>query len=199
MDWPLVIILGNMGDGKTLFATFYAKMYEQIVLENQLSYKIFANYNIVSPIFQKVKLKDLVKFPSWLRDGLLIIDEIQVEGGDAYRFLEKDSQYLTAFITQLRKRNLQLIITTQRQRFVSIRIRELVNYMLRVRKIDLGNGDFLTGVEIINMNEFIITNYMELNLTSVFPFYDTKELITLAEIEEVEEKIKSIKEGDELD
>ena len=198
-DYPNILVLGNSGNGKSLFTTFYALLYQEFCALHGLKNKVFANYHLELETFQKVKLQDIVKFPSWLRNGLLILDEIHSEGGDAYHFLEKDSQFLTTFITQIRKRNIQLIVASQRLNFVNIRIRELVNYYFQIKKFIYPETAeqperIMTEIEVLNINTFMVVGRMELDLTPIFKYYDTDEIISQLEINEFQEITEQLEE-----
>jgi len=198
MDYPLIAVLGNMGNGKTLFTTFYALLYNEFCKQNDIKGTVFSNYNINMDNYKKVSPAEIIKFPEWLRNGILILDEIHSSGGDAYNFLSELSKGLTTFITQIRKRNIMLIVTSQRLGFVNIRIRELLNYIIEVRKEDYtlenGSHSFISNISVRNLNDYFMTKELKLDLTGMFPYFDTNEIISQQEIDDIKIEVKKFEE-----
>lgn len=181
MDFPVICIIGKLGAGKSLSATFIAKLFEEFVL--RMGYddlKIFSNYTFYdTKIWVKVKAKDIVKFPSYLRNGLLILDELKSEGGASYDFLKPITKKLADFITQIRKLNLGLIYVAQNFRQIVTGIRDITYYFIQITKL----VDNKTRITIISRNGYDILNEFELDLSDFYKYFDTTELITLEEIE----------------
>lgn len=181
-DYPTIAILGHMGAGKTELSTSIALLFDEYCNKNNLDFKVFANYTIDLERFKKVKVEDIIKYPDWLRNGILIIDEVHSEGGDSYNFLSIISKKLTTFFSQARKRNLAVIHISQNFGMVVKRIRDLTYYFIEVKR----KKDNLTYVRIVGRDMFTIINEFEYDFTRAFNFFDTDEIIS----QEEENKLK---------
>ena len=83
MDFPITIVLGDVGSGKSLSATYLAYMFAKKEEERKLHKfeerkKVFANFTLNGIPYVKYEIDDLQKnpFPDHLKNGLLLIDEI---------------------------------------------------------------------------------------------------------------------------
>jgi len=187
MQHPSIAILGYLGAGKTAMAVTIAKLFYLYCEKNGLKdYKVFANFDIDLPNFKKVKAHDIVNFSSWLKDGILIIDEVHSEGGDSYNFLGKIEKKMTTFFTQIRKRNLAVITTSQDMTFVLPRIRRLTYFYIHAVK--LNEKDSL--MRVVSKEGYQTINEIPVDLSLVYDLYDTNEIITNEEIKEIEELVK---------
>jgi len=175
-EYPLIMILGTNGSGKTLYATYLAYKLSETLEEGE---KIFANYSIFGlQKYKKFSIEDISgdDFPEWLEDGVMIIDEGQ-QGGDAYDFLRKDTRNMSDFLSQVRKYNLQLIVITQKYGNIAWRLRKNMNYIYTIHKLPV------TGV--INVKYWFIDDSGFLrnmksetkDLREFFDKYNTKEKI----------------------
>jgi hypothetical protein len=167
--YPIIIVVGDFGSGKTLYTTFMGLTFYQ----NE-GLKIFSNYDLFKVPYKKIKFSDVSSMPDWLHDGVLLLDETQI-GADSYNFLNKGVQQIMTFITQIRKRNIVLIMTTQRFDFVAKRIRSLINYFIEVEAVSKG---------VVKISTYDITrgeelqNERTLDLTKIWSYYNTDEVIT---------------------
>ena len=186
IEHPMICVLGRMGSGKTLFTTYLAKKFEEFCTLNDIDNKVFANYTLNLDLFEKVKIKDIVSFPEWLQNGILILDEIQSEGGDSYKFLSKISKHLTSFLTQVRKRNLAFVYTTQHIKLVNNRIRLLTSHVIQITNLSNGKVKLTFWDWVTKM----VLGETVLDLTDCYDLYDTKELITQEEIDNQEKELE---------
>lgn len=183
MQFPSIAVVGYLGAGKTAITTFIALMFKKYCDQYGLKdYKVFANYNIDLPNFKKVKAHDIVSFAPWLKNGILIIDEIHSENGDSYNFLGAIEKKMTTFFTQIRKRNLAVITTTQDMSFILPRIRRLTYYYIHVVK----QTDTKSLMRIVSRNGYTLINEIPVDLSMVYDIFDTNEIITPEEIKEIE-------------
>lgn len=186
MRVPIVVIVGEFGSGKTLYAVYLGDQFKKTNPEKTL----FTNITLKDIDYKKISMNDLKKkpFPSWLRDGLLIIDEIQ-EDGNAYDFMKSGVQNIVKFVSQIRKRGLQLIMITPRLDFIAKKLREITNYIVTMKETN-ENG-------VVRGNWFSINNYstafrpvwirsFKIDLSSYYPKYDTNEIIEESEDEDEE-------------
>lgn len=111
----LISIIGDVGSGKTLFATYLATKDER---------PIYSNYKLKLKNYHDLKPEMLV---SMNKPSLVIIDE-------AYTWLEsrtsgKDiNRYLSYILFQSRKRGMDIILTDQLIGTIDVRFRLLTNY-----------------------------------------------------------------------
>lgn len=171
MEFPIICILGNRGAGKTLLMTALAK--DSFITEKK---NIFANYTLKGFHYRSIKVSELGKFPDWLTDGIILIDEMQV-GGDAYNFLHKNVKGMTDFITQIRKRRLTFIYTTQRFRTVTKRLRDQTDFIYECEE-GLTKGDVILEIHDLHKpDDLSFVSKHELSLQAYFKNYDTNEII----------------------
>jgi hypothetical protein len=161
----LISLVGDVGSGKTLFATYLASK------DNR---PIFSNYKIKLPTYTDLKPETLTSLTS---SCLVIIDE-------AYTWLESRlsgrniNLYLSYILFQSRKRGLDIILTDQLIGTIDVRFRQLTNYEIYCQNIE-------TGFEytIHKVNRY--ANYKPMKLLmpystaeKIFPLYDSWELIS---------------------
>lgn len=183
LDWPIICVLGKIGKGKSLSETFIAKLFEHFLIQNNLTKAhIFSNLTLYDiNYWKKVKAKDIVKMPLWLQDGILILDEMHSEGGDRYNFMSPVARKIDEFVGQIRKRNLALIYSAQVYSQIMKGLRDLTYYFFVISKTIEG----LTKIEIVAREGYTKLNEFVLDLSDFYNNYDTKELITLEDMEEL--------------
>jgi len=172
MQYPIIGIVGRRGFGKTLFATALA-----IETANE-GYPVFANYKLKGIKSAYISLTELAELPPQIHDCLVIMDEFHM-GADAYDFFTKRTRSLTKFVTQLRKRRVTFVFTTQYMEQVAKRIRTQTDYIIMVRpEAPRGSGIFSAYVRDPHLPyEEQIINCITENFTEVFGYYDTSEII----------------------
>lgn len=168
MDFPRIAIIGDTGGGKTLTATVFADMYQKAGM------KVFANYHLYGIPYEHIDFKDILDFPEYLEDGVIILDEAHI-GADAYDFFKKDVRTITKFITQIRKRRLIFIFTTQSFRQVAVRLRDLTNYLIYCQETDTAGVIYLQIHDRDPDDSFIKDKILDGR--SYFDNYDTNEII----------------------
>lgn len=164
----VVCIIGDRGTGKTLFAVSLASTYAD------QGVKVFTNITLKGIKYIPLEFKDVAKFPEWLHDGVIILDEMHV-GADSYNFLRGDVQGITTFITQIRKRNLSFLYITQNFTTIAKRLRLQTNHSYQFTKIE----DGIAKIDIYdNMNFYQHLNTIIFNGRSFYANYDTKQIIS---------------------
>lgn len=184
------LTLGKQGSGKTAFIIKHL-VDEKI---NNPNRKIFSNatlYNYdYTPITfdkpnQPKKIRDnidiidildvLQEDTEYFNDSIMIIDEIHVYF-DSRDFMRKNIRKIQAFFSQLRKRNIFLLATTQYILNLDIRIRRQALAVFEMQKIEgsLFQADFhsIDGY----YTEFIRSDLYDLK--DYFKYYNTNEIIT---------------------
>lgn len=182
LDYPIICVMGKLGSGKTLTTTFIAYLFEKYCIEKGLNLTIFSNYELDLKSYKRVKAKDIIKLPKELKDGIMILDEMHSEGGDSYNFLSPVSKKITTFITQVRKRNIALIYTTQDYGFIMSRLRRLTYYFIQITPLQ----NHKTRITIRQKEGYMIINEFEIDLTDMFDYYDTNEFISQEDLEVLE-------------
>jgi hypothetical protein len=169
---PIILILADRGEGKTLLATGLAYMYHTV---DHLS--IVTNYTLYNIPYRKMGFKTLLKHMDTLSDCLLILDEVHTMS-DAYEFFTKSVKKLTTFVTQLRKRHITLIIITQRNNFIAKRLRQMVNYVMECSRTDVvGVVDVKVFDLSLPQSQSFVKEFV-FDGRQFFDYYDTNEVIT---------------------
>ena len=183
MEYPIFCVVGDRGEGKTLTATALAYLYHTI--DHQ---QVISNYTIKNMDATKITFKELYGLWQNLKDCVIVLDEVHI-GADAYNFFNKNVRDLTEFITQLRKRHITLIMTTQRVQTLAKRLRDMIDYTLQCTKLN----DSLIGIQVFNMrvpdDESFVKEFA-IDGTQFYNWYDTDEIITLEKEPEKPKKAK---------
>ena len=170
-EYPIIAFIGDRGGGKTVTMTALGKMLKEQGLT------IFANYTLHDTDYQHIEFNDIVDFPEYLHDGVILIDEAHI-GTDAYAFFTKRVKEITKFATQTRKRRLIFIYSTQIFTQPAKRLRDLTNYIIYCNTTDFKDIFELKihNREVENQG-YIKTLY--LHGEPFYKYYDTDEIIEL--------------------
>lgn len=173
IDPPIICVLGERGDGKTLVMTALGYLYLKVD-----NYVIWSNYHITGYPSRYFNFEELAEFPEDLRDAVVLLDEAHI-GADAYEAIFGRVKSITNFITQLRKRNVTLLYSTQRFLTVAKRMRNMTNYTLEVEKTDIkGIIDCMVYDRQLPYGDDFI-KYFRLDGRQFFNMYNTNEIIEL--------------------
>ena len=164
----VVAIVADRGVGKTLFGVHLAKQYDDMGIN------VFTNIELYNIGHRIIEFKDISSFPDWLRDGIIIMDEMHV-GADSYAFLRNDVQQITNFITQIRKRNLSFVYITQNFTTIVKRLRQQTNYMYLMEKIMDGVAE-VTVHDL--MHNYKIVNKFPFDGRHLYNYYNTYQIIS---------------------
>jgi hypothetical protein len=150
VESPIVAIVGNKGTGKTLMLCYLGERayYKQ-------NRRVYANFHLTKIPYQKFDFEMLAELPEEMENGIILMDEAHM-GADAYEFLSKKSKSITTLATQLRKRKLELYMTTQRFTFISKRLRDLTDFIYTTSLYMDHEGNAIRGVanvEIYDRND----------------------------------------------
>ena len=130
MKYPIRAVVGRRGSGKTLFLTYTA---DYLSKSGKL---VVANFHLFDIDYQYMSFKDIYKNLNDLYDCILMLDEGHV-GSDAYDFFRKNTRKLTDFITQIRKRHIEIWTTTQIFKQLTKRFRDQVDYIYLAQATDI--------------------------------------------------------------
>jgi hypothetical protein len=176
------LLIGKQGEGKTLMAT-------KLAFDESEDRPIFSNYKLFGRPYTAITFnpklaKDEGKLdilamldidPNYFNGGIMLLDEITLYL-DSLDFMRKNNRRLQTFFSQLRKRNILLIGTTQYLMNLDIRIRRQCMAVLEMKhlKYDLFK---VTTHEIDGYYTQKISEYF-IDLKAYYDKFDTHEIIT---------------------
>ena len=175
------LAIGKQGSGKTLFIT-------KLAIDNKENRKIFSNYTLYGVEHQKITLGNdeeiergaldildtLDKDKNYFNDSIMLLDEIHIYL-DSLDFMRKNNRRLHTFFSQLRKRNILLLGTTQYLMNVDVRIRRQCMYVFEMKNLTSGVFKVITH-EIDGYYSQPVSDY-NLDLSDYYNYYDTNEII----------------------
>lgn len=178
------LLIGKQGSGKTLMATKLAL--DEYDKDNNI--KIFSNYELFNANFTYITfnnaieqnkdkldiLAQLDKDPDYFNNSIMILDEIHLYL-DAYDFMRNNNRKLQTFFSQLRKRNILLIGTSQYLMNIDIRIRRQCMNVFEMKRIKSSIFQIDTHEIDGYYTEFIHSHHVD--LSAYYTRYNTHELI----------------------
>ena len=174
------LAIGRQGSGKTAFIT-------KLLVDNYTKdKKVFSNYSLFEINYQKITFDnkknknslDILKIisdnPNYFNDSIMLLDEIHLYF-DSRDFMKLNNRIIQNFFSQLRKRNILLLATTQYIMHLDIRIRRQALAVFQMT--NLRDGIFRVDVHEIDgyFTRFLRSELV--NLNDYFKYYDTNELI----------------------
>ncbi len=110
----------------------------------------------------------------YLNNSVILLDEIHVYY-DSYDFYKKNPRIISGFISQLRKRKILLLGTTQRILKIPVRMRSELKYIFDMQE---NNGLFNCVINQMDGYYFKPFKKLTVDLRNYFKYYDTNEIIT---------------------
>lgn len=174
------LAIGRQGSGKTAFIT-------KLLVDNYTSDKrVYSNYSLFGIDYQKITfdskknknsidiLKVISENPDYFNNSIMLLDEIHIYF-DSRDYMRQNNRVIQNFFSQLRKRNILLLATTQYILHLDVRIRRQALAVFQMA--NLKDGIFRVDVHEIDgyYTNFIRTELV--NLKDYFKYYDTNELI----------------------
>jgi len=174
------LAIGRQGSGKTAFIT-------KLLIDNYSSdRKVYSNYSLFGIDYEKITfdnkrnknaidiLKVISDNPDYFNNSIMLLDEIHIYF-DSRDFMKQNNRIIQNFFSQLRKRNILLLATTQYILHLDIRIRRQALAVFQMT--NLKDGIFRVEVHEIDgyYTNFIRTELV--NLNDYFKYFDTNELI----------------------
>jgi len=172
VEYPIILILGNRGGGKTLYMTAYA-----VDAYNLEKAKIYSNYHLFGVPYKYMTLKEMIESLNVLENCILLVDELHV-AIDSYKFLDSNVKQFTEFITQIRKRKITLIGTTQRFTLLAKRFRDQVDYIVTSERTRVKGIAKYTWNDLESRPDSVVVWQKVLDLRDYFKYYDTNQIIT---------------------
>ncbi len=174
------LAIGRQGSGKTAFIT-------KLLVDNYSNNKkVYSNYSLFNIDYEKITfdnkrnknaidiLEVIKDNPNYFNNSIMLLDEIHLYF-DSRDFMKTNNRVIQNFFSQLRKRNILLLATTQYILHLDIRIRRQALAVFQMT--NLKDGIFKVDVHEIDgyYTSFIRTELV--NLNEYFKYYDTNELI----------------------
>lgn len=176
------IILGQQGSGKTLFMTKH-------LIDNLTDERpVFSNYTLFGIDYKPITfdnskeakkgkidiLKRLEVDDNFFNNSIMLLDEIHVYF-DSRDWIRTNVRPIQTFFSQLRKRNILLLATTQYILNLDVRIRRqaLAVFQMEHKKGSIFKADLnkIDGY----YTEFVREDYYDLK--NYYKYYDTNEII----------------------
>jgi len=174
------LAIGRQGSGKTAFIT-------KLLVDNYSSdKKVYSNYSLFDIDYEKITfdnkrnknaidiLNVIKDNPNYFNNSIMLLDEIHLYF-DSRDFMKHNNRIIQNFFSQLRKRNILLLATTQYILHLDIRIRRQALAVFQMT--NLKDGIFQVDVHEIDgyFTRFLRSELV--NLNDYFKYYDTNELI----------------------
>lgn len=185
------ISVGKQGSGKTLF------MIKHLVDNHNKKIRVFSNISLFNidyiPISfdinkekyrfkningEEIEVIDILEMldidENYFDNSIMFLDEIHIYF-DSLDFMKKNNRRLHTFFSQLRKRNILLLATTQYLLNVDIRIRRQLLAVFQMTQIK--NSIF--SVETNNIDGYYIEYVRSdvFDLKNYYNYYDTTEIV----------------------
>jgi ABC-type dipeptide/oligopeptide/nickel transport system ATPase component len=178
------IAVGEQGSGKTAFIT-------KLAIDNlkDRNYRIFSNYTFFNINYKKITLgnqkekekgaidilETLDKDKNYFNNSIVCLDEIHIYL-DAYDYFKKNNRRMQTFFSQLRKRNILLLATSQDIMNVDIRVRRQTRNFFEMEQISNDIFEVTTYKMLEAYYPTMISKYRVI-LNDYFKYYDTNEII----------------------
>ena len=186
----ICLVLGAQGSGKTLFLT------KEAYATYRKGKDVYSNFKLNFP-HKVLKFRDMIN--TNLENCTVLIDEGALWGLNSRDSMSRDNKKLTvSFISQCRKKGVDLFISAQIVRLLDCRVRENASYFIFCEKWVKVNGGWMEAVEgvdygkvptviqqeIVNMgSEKVKKTFFVAN--DFFGLYDTSEIIKQQESNDV--------------
>lgn len=168
------LFIGKQGGGKTLYMT-------KVLIDNYDNKRpIYSNYTLFNLdnveyiddtlLIQLINDDDVDK----LNNSIILLDEIHVYL-DSLDFMKKHNRTLQGFFSQLRKRNILLLATTQYLLNLDVRIRRQIKNIFEMKHLKAS----VFNVKVHEIDGYYSNYLHELNveLSDYYKYYDTNEVI----------------------
>ena len=173
------LAIGRQGSGKTAFIT-------KLLVDNYSpDKKVYSNYTLFGIDHEKITfnrknknsidiLEVIKENPDYFNNSIMLLDEIHIYF-DSRDFMRQNNRIIQNFFSQLRKRKILMLATTQYILHLDVRIRRQALAVFQMA--NLKDGIFRVDVHEIDgyFTRFVRSELV--NLNNYFMYYDTNELI----------------------
>jgi hypothetical protein len=182
------VIIGNQGSGKTLLmcklAYFMLKQKKNIFANISFNFK-----------YDPIKYQDIIDCA--YSDASVFIDEAHLLLSNRRSMSKVNIEITNSFISQVRKQNLELYLSTQRFLKLDIKVRDETDYLYECKKLIFENGVFKTSSINLNLDKKVpivvsvkITELSTMESKDIsfignpyFDLYNTKEIVKIEGLE----------------
>lgn len=171
----IVTYLGRRGSGKTL------SMVKDAYIEYKRGRKIISNMSNI-PFAYYMSNQEILSLnkESNIFNAVILIDEAQIFF-DSRRSMKKESINFSNFVQQIRKRDIDLYITTQFANAIEKRLRDHTDIIAKVKFLKQYNLCKVKYIDITSMVDEFEENPTEVEViydaTAIFKLYDTNQMI----------------------
>ena len=179
------IAVGEQGSGKTAFIT-------KLTIDNlkERNNRLFSNYTFYDIDYTRITLgndkekkngaidilEKLDEDKDYFNNSILCLDEIHIYL-DAYDYFKKNNRRMQTFFSQLRKRNILLLATSQDIMNVDVRVRRQTRNFFEMEQITTNIFEVTTYKMIDGYYYPTIVSKYRVDLSDYFKFYNTNEII----------------------
>jgi hypothetical protein len=160
------VITGYIGSGKTLLMTFLLNAYQKA------GKKIISNYYLDFP-HQSISFEQIQKMQ--LSNCVLGLDELTV-WLDSRLSMTKQNRIISYFVLQTRKRDVDLLATTQDFGMLDLRLRRQTNYIIESEKVDFDTFHYTLR----RLGDWRTTDFY-LKPKETYNLFDTTQIINIPE------------------
>ena len=175
LPYSVNAIIGDFGTGKTNLLTAIAKMNDGVR-------KIFANFTLYEIEYTPIDIDDLAKFPDWVHDCVILLDEGHI-GANIYDVFEERIHDFAEFITQIRKRHVFMFWTTQIFDRVAKPLRLYTKYVFQMEATEYEGISYVALLDYKNYGAVIYANKV-FDGRPYWDMYNTDEIIRRKKIKE---------------
>jgi len=171
----IITYLGRRGSGKTL------TMVKDAYIEFKRGKTIVSNMTGI-PFAQFMDNKDILALDknSTLKNAVILIDEAQIFF-DSRRSMKKENISFSNFVQQIRKRNIDLYLTTQFANSIEKRLRDHTDIIAKVKFIDMYKLCKVKYIDITSVEDEFMSEPISVEViydaTAIFGLYDTTQMI----------------------
>jgi len=171
----IITYLGRRGSGKTL------TMVKDAYLAFKRGKKVISNMKNI-PFAEYMSNEDILALDknSNLKDAVILIDEAQIFF-DSRRSMKKENINFSNFVQQIRKRNIDLYLTTQFANSIEKRLRDHTDIIAKVKFLANYNLCKVKYIDITSVEDEYISEplYVEVvyDATAIFDLYNTNQMI----------------------
>ena len=168
LEYSINAVIGDFGTGKTNLLTAIAFM-------NKGIRSIFANFTLYDIEYTPIDIDDLAKFPDWVHDCVILLDEGHV-GANIYDVFEERIHDFAEFITQIRKRRVFIFWTSQIFDRVAKPLRLYTKYVFQMEATIYEGISQVTLLDYKNYGQVIYAHQI-FDGRPFWEYYDTEEIV----------------------
>jgi hypothetical protein len=185
----IIAFIGDIGSGKTLSMVKYMLDMGKKGSELFVNFKLMFPKNIIVKYLDNKFFSDYTKSKFDIKKSIVAIDECHVYF-DSRNAMSKRNKMFSKFVTQSRKRTVNLIFTTQDKNpelflasgQVELRLRKLTDFIIFCECIKKGGKKFI--VQHLCDHYGFEKSRTVYEASPYYPLYDTDEIISFDEDEE---------------